>query len=140
MSRQHRHDLRRRFTATTLFGSPNNKQNGNFEMEETTSARARRILTGRAGITDPQVNTVIGLLIDSGILKTSGVDPLVSAAKRHASALYIEASATAKRLGLEPDPDTGLFDSAEVSEKMAGADVPTRMGVKDLLSSAGLMA
>lgn len=106
---------------------------------EASATCARRILEGRGGLSAAQINTAIGLLIDAGILQSGEGNKLAASAQRHAAALRVEAERTAKRLGLEPDADTGMYDAAEVSARMSGADVPTRMGVKDLLSSAGLM-
>jgi hypothetical protein len=104
------------------------------------AVKARRILAGRFGLSDEQLNFAIGALVDGGVLDSAPVDVLNAAAQTRENDLHRQAVATAKRLGISPNAE-GLIDRAECDSRLAlaGMSASQRMSVKALFASSGLL-
>jgi hypothetical protein len=101
--------------------------------------RAHRLLSGQFNLSPEQVSEIVGCLIESSLLKTTEISSLQSAADRQHNLQFVEAVATARRLGLEPNGE-GQIDDSTFQRRMRGSSVQERMRLKSLFASAGIMA
>ena len=104
-----------------------------------TALQARRVLGGKFGISDTQLNDIVGALAESGIIGAAGpTNGALHAAAASIDQTYRRINRKATRLNINPNAD-GFIDQAEFARKTKHLDAGSRLAYKALFARSGLL-